>query len=96
MTITIKRSVLKELQKIPGVGEKTAQDLARIGIHSAGDLKNCNPENLYLQLCSLKGRKVDRCMLYVFRCAIYYASKKKHDPELLRWWNWKDNKKKGS
>ncbi|TET22613.1 MAG: pathogenicity locus [Candidatus Cloacimonadota bacterium] len=96
MTITIKSSVSKELQKIPGVGEKIAKDLARIGIHSAADLKNRNPENLYLQLCSLKGRMVDRCMLYVFRCAIYYASTKKHDPELLRWWNWKDSKKKSS
>lgn len=32
--------------------------------------------------------QVDRCMLYVFRCAVYYE----HDPELLKWWNWKDNK----
>ena len=28
-------------------------------------------------------------MLYVFRCALYYASNDIHDPELLKWWNWK-------
>jgi hypothetical protein len=29
-------------------------------------------------------------MLYVFRTAVYYASNSKHDPEKLKWWNWKD------
>jgi hypothetical protein len=28
--------------------------------------------------------------LYVFRCAVYYATNKSHDVELLQWWNWKD------
>ncbi|NIV18422.1 MAG: pathogenicity locus, partial [Woeseiaceae bacterium] len=28
--------------------------------------------------------------LYVFRCAVYYASEEDHDPELLKWWNWTD------
>jgi hypothetical protein len=36
---------------------------------------------------------VDRCMLYVFRCAVYYATNKKHDPKLLKWWNWKEDNK---
>ncbi len=35
---------------------------------------------------------LDRCVLYVFRCANYYAAHKRHDPELLKWWNWKDEK----
>ncbi len=30
-------------------------------------------------------------LLYVFRCAVYYATNKKHDPELLKWWNWKED-----
>jgi hypothetical protein len=29
-------------------------------------------------------------MLYVFRCAVYYASTRDPDPRLLQWWNWKD------
>ncbi|WP_394701143.1 helix-hairpin-helix domain-containing protein [uncultured Methanolobus sp.] len=33
---------------------------------------------------------LDRCMLYVFREAVYFASNEEHDPELLKWWNWKD------
>ncbi|MBW8041138.1 MAG: hypothetical protein FVQ85_14200 [Planctomycetes bacterium] len=31
-------------------------------------------------------------MLYVIRCAIYYASNTDHDPKLLKWWNWRDKK----
>ena len=41
-------------------------------------------------LSALRGRKMDRCVLYVFRCAVYFASESEHDPELLKWWNWKD------
>ena len=37
-----------------------------------------------------EGMHIDRCMLYVFRCAIYYASNDVYDSELLKWWNWKD------
>jgi hypothetical protein len=54
------------------------------------DLKNKNPEKMYEKLCALQGTMVDRCMLYTFRCAVYYASNTKHDSEKLKWWNWKD------
>ncbi len=82
--------ILKELQTIPGVGKAISQDLYNMGIHSVADLKNKNPEKLYTKLCVQKGMPVDRCMLYVFRCMVYFASHTKHDPELLKWWNWKD------
>ncbi|MBN2110405.1 MAG: pathogenicity locus, partial [Methanosarcinaceae archaeon] len=49
-----------------------------------------DPEELYQQLCDYQGMHVDRCMLYVFRCAVYFVSVDKHDPEKLKWWNWKD------
>jgi len=79
-----------ELQKIPGVGKSIAQDLRNLGIDSIQDLKDKDPEELYIRLCDQQGVKIDRCMLYVFRCAVYYASTKTHDPELLKWWNWKN------
>jgi len=84
-----KQDVLKELQKIPGVGKSIAQDLWDLKIRSIQDLKNNNPETLYRQLCMMYNKKIDRCMLYVFKCAVYFASHKKHDPEKLKWWNWK-------
>ncbi len=79
-----------ELEQIPGIGKRIAQDLHTIGIHRTRDLEDRDPEDLYLQLCDQKGGKVDRCMLYVFRCAVYYATENPHDPERLKWWNWKD------
>jgi hypothetical protein len=88
----IKQQILKKFQQIPGVGKKIALDLYNLGIRSIKDLKGKNPNNLYQKLCKHQNAHVDICMLYVFRCAIYYASTTKHDPELLKWWNWKDVK----
>jgi hypothetical protein len=77
------------LEQIPGVGKKIAEDLRKLGIRSVGDLKDRSPEELYHRLGAMKGAHVDRCVLYVFRCAVYYASSERHDSELLKWWNWK-------
>jgi aromatic ring hydroxylase len=81
------------LLQIPGVGKSIAFDLHNLGIRSVKDLKNKDPEKLYVKLCKKQGAHVDRCVLYVFRCAVYFASHKKHNPELLKWWNWKDKKR---
>jgi hypothetical protein len=82
--------VLKDLISIPGVGPAMARDLWDLGVSSVQDLKYRNPEAMYRQLCALEGGPVDRCMLYVFREAVYYASHQQHDPALLNWWAWKD------
>jgi hypothetical protein len=79
-----------ELEQIPGVGKSIAADLRQLGIASVRQLKGRNPEKLYRKLCRFRASPVDRCMLYVFRCAVYYASASDPDPELLKWWNWKD------
>src|SRR5262245_26125679 len=68
------QSALKELQVIPGIGKKMAEGLWNLGIHSVSDLNGRDPEELYLRLCDQSGMKVDRCVLYTYRCAIYYAS----------------------
>ena len=83
-------AALEELRQIPGVGKSIAADLYGVGIQSIKELKDEDPEELYLKLCARQGMHVDRCVLYVFRCAVYYASNEKHNPELLKWWNWKD------
>jgi hypothetical protein len=85
-----KQSILREFRQVPGVGKSIAEDLWNLGLRSVLDLKNRDPEDLYLRLCAFQGTHVDRCMLYVFRSAVYYASNDIHDPELLKWWNWKD------
>lgn len=85
-----KREILAQLRQIPGVGRSIAEDLWELDIRSIADLQDKDPEILYQQLCVIQGQKIDRCMLYVLRCAVYYASNTEYQPELLKWWNWKD------
>ncbi len=80
------------LETIPGIGKSIANDLRDIGIHKVNDLKDKDPEILYDDLCRKRNVRMDPCVLYVFRCAVYYAENEKHDTELLKWWNWKDRK----
>jgi hypothetical protein len=89
------RTALRELTMIPGVGKKIAADLVALGIRSVDDLKGQDAQQLFEALCAQTGAKVDRCMLYVFRCAVYYASTEHPDPALLKWWNWKDDRQSG-
>ena len=85
-----KEKTLKEFRKIPGVGKIIAEDFWNIGLRSLDDLKGASAEQLYETLCKFQNMHVDRCMLYVLRCAIYFASESHHQPKLLKWWNWKD------
>ena len=78
------------LQNIPGVGPSISADFRALGIEAVSDLESRDPVQLYERLCVLQGGPVDRCVLYVFRCAVYYASELIHDPDLLLWWSWKD------
>lgn len=86
------RSDLRQLMTIPGVGSSIAADLWGLGVRSVQQLRKRNPETLYARLNAQAGRPVDRCVLYVFRCAVYYASHRRHHPSLLLWWNWKDRR----
>jgi len=79
-----------DLETIPGVGKSIAEDLRNIGIQCVADLKGKNPEKLYELSNQFEGTVQDRCLLYVFRGAVYFAEHTRHNPEKLKWWNWKD------
>jgi hypothetical protein len=89
MSDTPPQAILKQFQTIPGIGKSIALDLWDQGYRSLEELKGQDPEEMYLRQCALQGGPVDRCLLYVFRCAVYYVSNEQHEPELLKWWNWK-------
>ena len=78
------------LQEIPGVGPRTSTVLRGLGIERVSDLVGADPAQLYERQCVIEGGYVDRCVLYVFRSAVYYASTELPEPDLLLWWNWKD------
>ena len=81
-----------QLTDIPGVGPSISMDLQNIGIKTVGDLIGKNPEKLYNLSNAYAGRTQDKCLLYVYRCAVYYADTDESDlnEEKLKWWNWKN------
>jgi hypothetical protein len=85
-----RKDQVRELKQIPGVGVSIANDLINIGITRIDNLKSKDPEWLYHQSNKYAGAVQDRCLLYVFRCAVYFATESHPDNEKLKWWNWKD------
>jgi hypothetical protein len=81
-----------ELCRIPGIGVKLAQVLSELGYSRVEQLAGVDPELMYQRLMALRGEHVDRCVLYVFRCAVYFASNRSHEPQKLQWWYWKDQR----
>jgi hypothetical protein len=83
-------AALRDFRRIPGVGRSIAIDLWDLGYRSVDELRGQDPEAMYARFNLFRGMVVDRCMLYVMRCAVYFASNDEHDPELLKWWSWKE------
>lgn len=88
----MRRSYRDPLLEIPGIGPRMAGELRDLGFTDPSEIRDQDPDQMYRDICEIRGNKLDRCVLYVFRCAVYYASHDTHDPELLKWWNWKDQK----
>ena len=84
------------LRRIPGIGAVGERDLLELGYTTIQSLAGADPEEMYARECARKGVRVDRCVLYVYRCAVYYASTPQPDPEKLKWWAWKDGGEENS
>ena len=79
-----------DLRTIPGVGPRIEQVMRAIGIRCVADLRGQDPEDLYRRECAYKGFQEDRCALYVWRLAVYFAEHEDPESEKLKWWYWKD------
>ena len=82
------------LETIPGFGPASVRDLNELDIFSVSDLMGKNPERLYAKLERSRKMHIDRCVLYGFREAIYFAEGGR-ELEKLKWWNWKDKDSSG-
>ena len=76
------------LESIPGIGSSMADDLRSLGLDKVSDLIGKDPAVLYNTFETRAGMHIDRCVLYAYRCAVYYAEGGR-EPEKLKWWNWK-------
>ena len=88
--MNIKKTTAKDFEIIPGIGKKLSQELIDLGYRKVSELSEEDPEIMYQNLMALRDHHIDRCVLYVFRCAVYFASHSTHEAKLLKWWSWKD------
>jgi len=95
-----KAAVLKELQRMPNIGPSIALDLWDLGVRKVSDLKGRDPHQMYEDISRIrlkgsgyqpKSGLIDRCQLYVFRAAVYYADNEgKVEADKVAWWKWSD------
>jgi hypothetical protein len=78
------------LKEIPGVGKAVERDLLKLGINKIDNLIGKNPDKLYKKLEKIEGRHIDKCMLYVLRCAIAYAHSENRLTFKMNCWYFKD------
>ncbi|WP_341423422.1 helix-hairpin-helix domain-containing protein [Anaerotruncus rubiinfantis] len=83
--------MISELQIIPGIGKDMETHLTGLGYGTVESLRGANPQEMYDRDCIRCGMQLDRCVLYVFRCAVYYAETAEPEPEKCKWWYWKDH-----
>lgn len=83
-----------ELLSIPSLGPASINDLNALGVYTLAAMKGKSPEAMYLALEKMYGCHVDRCVLYCFREAVYFANGGR-DQDKLKWWFWKDKDKSG-
>lgn len=87
------KAAFKIFGVIPGVGKSLSLDLWDLGLRSLEDVSKGDPDLMFETTKEMAGGKMDRCVLYVYRCAVAYAKNPDIDPELRKWWNWKDRPK---
>lgn len=79
----------KELQRIPNVGPRIAEDLIRIGVTDPRQLSKMDPDAMYERLCALTGSRQDPCVWDTFAAVVDYAKTGVKKP----WWHFTPERK---
>jgi hypothetical protein len=78
----------RQLKDLVSVGPAMLKDFELLGITTVSQLRRRSPEQMYRNLCRLKGQRIDPCCLDVFVAAVAQA----RDPDLpiaqRQWWYW--------
>ena len=75
-----KARITTDLQSLPSIGPSLARCLGDLGFRAPADLHGQDPERMFADLCELRGEKIDRCVLYSFRCAVHAVVSADEDP----------------
>ena len=84
----------RKLTDLVSVGPAIAADFEDLGITEVGQLVDRDAGELYEELQRLKGKKMDPCVLDVFRAAIEQARDPKL-PEKKKHWHYWSKVRKG-
>ena len=93
MTITPHDRALRGLRS---VGPAAREDLRLLGVADTADLAGRDPQQLYDDLCRLRGQRVDICCLDVFACAVAQAGNPNLPDEQRDWFWWSRRRKAAS
>ena len=83
-----------DLRMVPGIGAKKEKELIELGYGSLEELKNADPDELYVKACLKEGWQLDKCVLYAFRCAVAFAKDPAPNLDNYRWWYFCDENSK--
>lgn len=83
------------MRDLISVGPATIEDLKLLGIESVEQLKDCNADVLYKELCLKSGIEHDICSLDVFKAAVAQAKDPRLPAEKCNWWYWSKIRKGG-
>lgn len=82
-----------DLAQLSGIGRAMLGDFKVLGIGSVAQLAECDPDQLYQELCARTGVKHDICVLDVLRCAVAQARDPRLPAEQRDWWWWSRQRK---
>lgn len=83
----------RQLTDLVSVGKATLGDFHMLGIRTVAQLKDQDPEQLYVRLCESTGEKHDICCLDVFQAAVAQAKNPKLPKHQCNWWYWSKKRK---
>ncbi len=76
------------LEDLVSVGPAARRQLALLGVHTVAALAVRDPEDLYRNLCRRTKKRVDICVLDVYRAAVEQARNPDLPSEQCVWWYW--------
>ena len=86
----VKTTNYNELQSLMNVGKATLHDFELLEVTSIDELAKCCPDDLFVRLQEITGKKQDPCVWDVFASAINEARTGEKSP----WWHWSKVRKK--
>ncbi len=86
----MQRNEIKRFRDIPNIGPAIEKDFIALGLCEPSELIGKDPYQMYLDLCTVKQKRQDPCVIDVFISAVRYME---GGPE-KKWWEFTKERKK--